>query len=207
MAQVLTNLSNALSETVAAVSPGVVRVDARERLPASGILWDTGVVVTSHHVVERDENLFVGLASGEKVSVTLAGRDPSTDLAVLRIQATGIDQGSALFIGIGPGADVEAYLSGVAHDEIREVESDGDIKYRSIAGTASPAPPAEPGFWVASASGARAPARIGEFSAGTCAPGRATAAAEGPGAKFSAAVVAMKGMSGWVGGSMPAGRT
>lgn len=91
MAQVLTNLSNALAETVAAVGPGVVRVDARDRLSASGIMWDNGVVVTSHHGVERDENLFVGLASGEKVSVTLAGRDPSTDLAVLRIQTNGIE--------------------------------------------------------------------------------------------------------------------
>jgi hypothetical protein len=85
----------------------------------------------------------------------------------VRIQATAIDQSSALFIGIGPEADVEAYLSGVARDEIRDVESDGDIKYRSIAGTASPAPPAEQGFWVASASGTGTQELIWEFSEGT----------------------------------------
>ena len=85
----------------------------------------------------------------------------------IRIKATGIDQGSALFIGIGPEADVEAYLGGVAHDEIRDVESDGDIKYRSIPGTASPTPPAEQGFWVASASGTGTQELIWEFSEGT----------------------------------------
>ncbi|MFB3098759.1 MAG: DUF4389 domain-containing protein [Acidimicrobiia bacterium] len=85
----------------------------------------------------------------------------------VRIQATAIDQSSALFIGIGPEADVEAYLSGVARDEIRDVESDGDIKYRGIAGTASPAPPAEQGFWVASASGVGTQELIWDFSEGT----------------------------------------
>ena len=53
----------------------------------------------------------------------------------VRIRATGLDEGSELFIGIGPEADVEAYLSGVARDEIRDVEEDGDVEYRSIPGT------------------------------------------------------------------------
>ena len=91
MPAVLTSLSDALADMVAAVGPGVVRVDARERLPGSGIIWsDDGVVVTAHHVVERDENISLGLADGQTVTASLVGRDPTTDLAVLRAQSTGL---------------------------------------------------------------------------------------------------------------------
>jgi S1-C subfamily serine protease len=66
-------------------------VEARRRLPATGIVWAaSGVIVTSNHVVERDDNISVCLPDGKTVPATLAGRDPSTDLAVLRVQATGL---------------------------------------------------------------------------------------------------------------------
>ena len=50
------------------------------------------MVVTAHHVVERDENIKVGLPDGSTVSATLVGRDPSTDLAVLRVQGVELAQ-------------------------------------------------------------------------------------------------------------------
>ena len=57
------------------------------RLAASGFVWSAdGVIVTAHHVLERDDNINVGLADGQTVPATLAGRDPTTDLAVLRAQ-------------------------------------------------------------------------------------------------------------------------
>jgi S1-C subfamily serine protease len=91
MTQVLPNLSEALAATVEAAGAGVVRVEARRRLPASGIVWSPdGVIVTAHHVVEWDENISVGLPDGQTVPGTLVGRDPTTDLAVLRAQATGL---------------------------------------------------------------------------------------------------------------------
>ena len=91
MADTLLKLSNELASTVEAAGPGVVRVEARPRLPASGIIWSAeGIIVTAHHVVERDDNIRVGLASGETVEATLVGRDPTTDLAVLRAQAPGL---------------------------------------------------------------------------------------------------------------------
>ena len=91
MADTLLNLSNDLAATVTVVSPGVVRVEARCRLPASGIVWSPdGVIVTAHHVVEQDDNIRIGLADGEAVPATLVGRDPTTDLAVLRVQASGL---------------------------------------------------------------------------------------------------------------------
>ena len=91
MSNILTGLSDALAETVSTAGASVVRVEARDRLPASGIAWSSpGIIVTAHHVVERDENIIVGLPGGETVSAELVGRDPTTDLAVLRTPATGL---------------------------------------------------------------------------------------------------------------------
>ena len=91
MTQVLQGLSNDLATVVQTAGTGVVRVEARRRLPASGIIWSAdGLIVTAHHVVERDEGISVGLPDGRSVPATLVGRDPSTDLAVLRAEATGL---------------------------------------------------------------------------------------------------------------------
>ena len=91
MATVFSNLSDALAETVAQAGAGVVRVEARRRLPASGIIWSAnGVFVTAHHVLEQEDNLKVGLPDGQTIPVTLVGRDPTTDLAVLRGEVTGL---------------------------------------------------------------------------------------------------------------------
>jgi S1-C subfamily serine protease len=87
MANVLQDLSDALAAAVEAMGPAVVQVEARRRLPASGVVWSSdGIIVTAHHVVRRDENISVGLSDGKIVPATLVGRDPTTDLAVLRAQ-------------------------------------------------------------------------------------------------------------------------
>jgi len=91
MSEVLQSLSNELAATVEAVSPSVVRMESRRRLSATGIVWSAeGMIVTAHHVVEREENIKVGLADGQTVAATLVGRDPTTDIAVLRSEATGL---------------------------------------------------------------------------------------------------------------------
>ncbi len=64
----------------------LVAVHARRWIPTSGIEWNKGVVVTVHHGVQRDEDIKVLLDGGRAVSAKLAGRDPSTDMAVLRIE-------------------------------------------------------------------------------------------------------------------------
>lgn len=122
MSDVLTNFSNDLADTVAAAGQSVVRVEGRRRMAASGFIWSAdGVIVTAHHVVERDDNLKIGLASGETVTATLVGRDPSTDLAVLKVDAVGLtalrhDSFDALRVGhlvlaLGrPGKDVNVTL-------------------------------------------------------------------------------------------------
>jgi S1-C subfamily serine protease len=85
MSEALANLSEALAEAVEMAGASVVRVEGRRRLPASGIVWSPdGVIVTAHHVVEQDENIGIGLPDGQTATATLVGRDPTTDLAVLR---------------------------------------------------------------------------------------------------------------------------
>ena len=91
MSDVLQQVSDALADTAEAVSPGVVRVEARRRLAATGIVWSPdGVIVTAHHVVEQDDQIRVGLPDGQTTAATLVGRDPTTDLAVLRVEADGL---------------------------------------------------------------------------------------------------------------------
>ncbi len=85
----LPQISDALAGAVRSADPAVLRIEARRRIPASGIAWSAdGLVVTAHHVVERDDELFVGLPDGERVSASLVGRDPTTDIALLRVDGT-----------------------------------------------------------------------------------------------------------------------
>jgi serine protease DegQ len=79
-------LSDALAGAVERGSPSVVRVDARQRVPSTGVHWRAGVVVTADHTVKIEEDLTITRPDGRRVAVTLAGRDPSTDIAVLSAQ-------------------------------------------------------------------------------------------------------------------------
>ncbi|MDX1524543.1 MAG: trypsin-like peptidase domain-containing protein [Anaerolineae bacterium] len=91
MSDVLQNLSTALGGTVEAAGSSVVQVNARRRMPASGIVWDAdGTIVTANHVVRHDDNIKIGLADGQTVSGSLVGRDPTTDLAVIKAESSGL---------------------------------------------------------------------------------------------------------------------
>jgi S1-C subfamily serine protease len=81
----LVALSDALAEAVAAAARSVVAIHARRRIPSSGIHWSPGVVVTAHHTVRTEDDIRVTLADGATARATLAGRDPGTDIAVLRL--------------------------------------------------------------------------------------------------------------------------
>lgn len=78
-------LSEGLAAAVAKAAGSVAMVDARRRIPASGIAWSDGVVVTANHVVERDEDITVSFGGEAAIAATVAGRDRGSDIAVLRI--------------------------------------------------------------------------------------------------------------------------
>ncbi|HUM68746.1 MAG TPA: trypsin-like peptidase domain-containing protein, partial [Chloroflexota bacterium] len=89
MSNVLVELSHQFAEVVKDAGQSVVRVEGRRRIPASGIVWAAdGLIITANHVVSRDEGITVGLADGSSLNATLVGRDPSTDLALLRVDAS-----------------------------------------------------------------------------------------------------------------------
>lgn len=81
----LKELSNDIAGLVEKASASVVRVDARRGRAGTGIAWDKDLVLTANHVVEQEEEIEV--AVGDKTSkATLAGRDPATDLALLKVE-------------------------------------------------------------------------------------------------------------------------
>lgn len=81
----LVELSEAMAHAVEKAAASIVSVDARRRLPASGIAYSPKLVLTADHVVEREDEIHILLPDGSTVSATLAGRDPGSDLALLRI--------------------------------------------------------------------------------------------------------------------------
>jgi S1-C subfamily serine protease len=83
----LATLSNDLAGAVEQAARAIVAVHARRRIPSSGVIWRPGVVVASSHTLSRDEDITVTLPDGQTASATLAGRDDTTDLAVLRLDA------------------------------------------------------------------------------------------------------------------------
>lgn len=92
MTNLLTDLSDSLATIVAGAGPHLVRVEARRRIPASGIVWSSdGVIVTARHVVRHRNKVRVGLPDGSVVSASLAGHDSSTDLAVLKAEASDLE--------------------------------------------------------------------------------------------------------------------
>lgn len=120
----LTAFSDALADAVEQAGQSIVRVDGRQRQSASGIIWSAdGLIVTADHVVERDDDLGIGLAEGTTVRAKLVGRDPSNDLALLKAEATGLTPiarggapriGSLALIVARPGPDLMASLGTVS---------------------------------------------------------------------------------------------
>ncbi|HEY9089638.1 MAG TPA: trypsin-like peptidase domain-containing protein [Anaerolineaceae bacterium] len=78
-------LSNALADAVTTAAASTVLVNARTRIPASGVAITTDTVLTANHVVEREEDINVLLADGTQVPASLLGRDQGSDLALLRL--------------------------------------------------------------------------------------------------------------------------
>lgn len=115
-------LSKDLAGAVETAGAAVVRVEARRGPAGSGIVWaPEGMVVAADHIVERDEDIRVGLADGQVVAATVVGRDPTTDVVLLRAEATGLAPSawsdlSALRVGSlvlalsRPGRSVRAHL-------------------------------------------------------------------------------------------------
>ena len=86
----LQRLSDELAGAVQTAGQSIVRINARRRLPATGIVWASAgnetTIVSANHVIERDEEITVVAPDGRELSARLVGRDPGSDLAVLKVE-------------------------------------------------------------------------------------------------------------------------
>jgi S1-C subfamily serine protease len=121
----LTAFSDALAQRVAAAAPLAVAIIGRHRRPQSGILWRPDVVVGSEQALPDRGEFPVVLPGGARVTGRLAGRDPGSNIAVLRLaQEAGwaeparAGQASAGALVLAVGADGEGGATarlGVVH--------------------------------------------------------------------------------------------
>lgn len=85
MSTPLTDFSNGLTAAVEKGGASTLLVDARKRYPASGIAYAEDLILTADHVVTREDDIKVLTPDGKSLPATLAGRDPGSDLALLRL--------------------------------------------------------------------------------------------------------------------------
>jgi S1-C subfamily serine protease len=83
---VWTQLSGAFADTIADLENSIVAIDGGGGSTTSGVVWQPGVIVTTHHGLRLRENIKIILA-GESLSARLIGSDATTDLAVLGIDS------------------------------------------------------------------------------------------------------------------------
>ena len=86
MSNILVELSNSMAAAAEKAAASTLLVNARRRMPASGIAFAPDLVLTADHVVEQEDGITVLLPDGSQASASLAGRDPGSDLAVLRLE-------------------------------------------------------------------------------------------------------------------------
>jgi serine protease DegQ len=86
---VLQEFSNATAAAVEKASASVVAVNARRHMLSSGIHWRQGLIVTANHSVRRGEDVEILLAAGQRTHASLVGRDPATDIALLKLADAG----------------------------------------------------------------------------------------------------------------------
>jgi serine protease DegQ len=87
----LAALSDGMADAVENVATSIVRVNGRRRRSGSGLVFAQNKVLTASHVLEREEDLSVETADGRTLTARFAGRDPSTDLAVLNVEGLDIE--------------------------------------------------------------------------------------------------------------------
>jgi len=74
-----------VADLVERISPSLVRVDAGHRFGGTGTAWSDDLVITASHVVERDEDIELGLDGDQTAKASVVGRDETTNLALLKV--------------------------------------------------------------------------------------------------------------------------
>lgn len=116
--------SDRLAALAAAAADRLVSVHGRDGRARSGLLWAEGLVVTAEEALERDDELTLTLPGGRVVPAVLAGRDPGTDVALLKAETGAVTplppappaalRAGHLVLAIGRGEDGPVVAFGIA---------------------------------------------------------------------------------------------
>ncbi|HTO94604.1 MAG TPA: S1C family serine protease [Bacteroidota bacterium] len=79
-----------ISALAGRTAPAVVAIRGRRHAHSSGVHWRKDLVVTAEHTLRRDEDITVSAGSGTEGTATLVGRDPGTDIALLKLEGLGV---------------------------------------------------------------------------------------------------------------------
>jgi S1-C subfamily serine protease len=104
----LVALSDITAKLVEGAASSIVSVHGGSRWHSSGIHWRSGIIVTAEEVLERDENIKLTLPGGQTIDASLVGRDPSTDVAVLRFQPDGLSTAATATASLRAGEAIFA---------------------------------------------------------------------------------------------------
>ena len=85
-----TQLSDGIVNAVETGSAGTVLVNSRRRFPASGVVYQPGLVLTADHVIENEDEITILSPDRQQFKAVLAGRDPGSDLALLRLESAAL---------------------------------------------------------------------------------------------------------------------
>jgi putative serine protease PepD len=128
-----------VAAVAAAVSPAVVQLESSTGLGTGFVYDESGLILTAHHVVEGAEEVQVRFADGSRLTGQVLGGDPSTDVAVVKVEpdedlavatlATGVDVTVgqlAIAIGSPFGLD-QTVTSGIVSAVGRSSETPGGV--------------------------------------------------------------------------------
>ena len=118
--QLLQSFSNAVTELADGVSPSVVNVSAGRR-GGTGLVWsEDGLVVTASHVVGHSPAPTVTMQDGRELQARVVGRDPYADVALLRVDASGL---TPVGLGSAGGIKVGQFVLALANASGRRVSA------------------------------------------------------------------------------------
>jgi S1-C subfamily serine protease len=84
-ADLLTQFSNALATRAELAKNAVVAIRLAHERHITGMLWQSGIVVASEQSLPRKDDFELVAAGGSVMTAKVAGRDPSTNIAILRL--------------------------------------------------------------------------------------------------------------------------
>ncbi|MGK2947382.1 MAG: DUF4389 domain-containing protein [Acidimicrobiales bacterium] len=134
-------------------------------LPSLAVLVGGGALAVAYAVARDDDGYFnasvdaiespTAAVTAEDIKLSAEPGSPDWLLDIfetdVRLRVTSATEGP-VFVGIGPEADVDAFLAGVEHDEVTDLDGNDAVLSRR-AGSPSAGAPTDETFWVASATG------------------------------------------------------